>query len=421
MDTRRAPARGSSALLDAVLRVMAPIATALGLLQCTAAERADAAREAGSDEAAAGADAGGPCDHYFGASIMRCGGPLLPASELRRIRARFEELCQNQIALPGSGVTTASLEACASALDVSPCELPAGPPVECSFHGSLPGGTPCNEDFQCASGICRGTAFLSPDGQIGPTTCGACAPAATVSIGQVCAQGTFSASCPEGAACILSDSTSAMPAYACVATTTGNVGAGCDDLLARCKTGLYCSTQTHQCAVLGAKGAPCGEGPNAPGNPGGCAPPLSCVGNPGSATCDIASEGAFCLSDDDCSPGLGCIPGPCSTTARIGCSASGTCMPVAWAAPGQPCDLFLTRCLVGSCDASVFVAKDGDGGVPLGTCPTVLSDGQSCSVNGIFGGSSGCDTYAECFQPSGLDAGQTTPGTCVLLDSIACR
>src|SRR5690349_14923313 len=67
-----------------------------------------------------------PCSHYFVAQYERCGGPVLPANEAARIRARFETMCRNEMDLPGSGMTDASLEACASALDAASCQLPGG-------------------------------------------------------------------------------------------------------------------------------------------------------------------------------------------------------------------------------------------------------------------------------------------------------
>jgi hypothetical protein len=69
------------------------------------------------------------CDHYFKARYSRCGGPVLPDGEKERVRLRFQQVCQNQSALPGSGVTRATLEACATAFDSFACDLPIGPPA----------------------------------------------------------------------------------------------------------------------------------------------------------------------------------------------------------------------------------------------------------------------------------------------------
>ncbi len=365
------------------------------------------------------------CDDYFAAQYARgCGGPALPPDELTRIRARFEKVCQNQYALPGSGITPATLEACASALDKFPCELPAGQPPACTFQGSLPGGAPCNEGFQCESGQCQGTGYGGPDGPIGPTTCGKCVPAVTV--GQVCGQGNFSAGCPANASCFTNDTSAAMPTYTCVAPTYGDVGATCDDLTALCKEGLYCAAQTGQCAPFAKAGAPCGDGAKPPGDPGGCAPPLACVGDPGMASCSLGATGAFCLDDQDCAPGLGCIPGPCApsgTLVRIGCAASGTCGPVTWSGAGQPCNPPTTLCLVGSCSDEVSLRPppiSPEGGLYPGTCGRVIADGQAADDGNVY---ATCDTFAEPFQANyQFMSGVPSPaGTCTLLDSVVCK
>lgn len=354
--------------------------------------------DAGADEGGAGAT---ECDDYFAASYTRCGGPALPASEVARIRTRFEQVCRSQIALPGSGMTAAGLEACASALNASACEFPDGPPAECVFAGTLAGGAPCNEGFQCASGVCSNTELITPGGTSGPTHCGTCLPAAA--IGQVCAQGNSSAGCPSGAICLIDpgQETASQPTYSCVALGQGDLGASCDDLSATCKTGLYCSA--GQCAQLRSAGESCGEGATLPGNPGGCAAPLSCVGT-GSATCSIGTTGSSCQSDVDCSPGLGCI--------------SGACLPVTWIASGQSCDGFSMRCLVGSCSLGIGPTSrtSPDGGRATSLCSTVTADGQPCSGT--------CDTFAQCFDPVAPDAAaglSDTSGTCTLLDSVACK
>jgi hypothetical protein len=214
-----------------------------------------------------------------------------------------------------------------------------------------------------------------------------------------------------------------MPTYTCTALAQGNVGAPCDDLATICTTGLYCSAQTQTCATLGGTGASCGEGPHAPGWPGGCAAPLSCVGLPGMTACSSGGAGAFCLGDSDCSAGLGCVPGPCSSNiARIGCAASGTCAPITWLGPGTTCDGYRTRCLLGPCDINPG-GPSADGGALQGTCPAIVTDGQPCPPSGgpgPYASGPTCDTLAECFSP--VPAGMTgSLGTCTLLDSTVCR
>jgi hypothetical protein len=364
------------------------LAAAWWLLGCGGAVDGSASTDASSKQPAATAsfEAGvSACDHYFTAQYSRCGGPILPTSETTRILARFEQVCQNQIALPGSGMTPTTVEACAAALDASSCELPYGPPAVCNFHGSLPGGAPCNEGLQCQSGLCGGTALFGAGGQLGPWTCGTCEPFAA--IGKACSPG----GCSADAICLAKGKTSV-----CVAITQGDVGATCDALAAQCKTGLYCSAQTGRCAKPAGAGEPCGEG----SDPGGCAAPLGCAGTP--ETCRSGSVGAQCISDPDCASGLGCGP-------------SGTCNPVSWVAAGQVCDGYNTRCLVGVCQNCGPMAENCEI-YSLGTCPTVAPDGQPCGLT-----PSTCDTVAECFSPTGPAGESGAAGICTLLDSNVCR
>jgi hypothetical protein len=362
--------------------------------------------QAGKDGGSAGADSGpwiAACDHYFAAEYLRCGGPRLPPDENARVQARFEQVCANEIALPGTGVTSATLEACASALDVAPCELPFGLPEACNFKGSRSGGAACTDGLQCASGQCQDHVPISPEGPTGPATCGTCE--AAVALGEVCGD----AGCSTGI-CLTTDTTASLPTYSCTAISQGDAGAPCDDLAALCKPGLYCAAQTGTCTELGAMGAPCGDGSTPPGAPGGCLAPLACVGLPGASVCAGGAAGAFCLGDSDCNSGLGCVPaGPCASngqTARFGCSQSGQCTSITWAGPGQPCS-DAVRCLVGTCAFGAgftSMDQDADGGLIVGSCPMVVPDGQPCSVGTT------CDTFSECFA-----------GKCELLDGVVCK
>ncbi|HSY23185.1 MAG TPA: hypothetical protein VK841_13755 [Polyangiaceae bacterium] len=378
---------------------------------------------AGTSQGGVDSDAGAAasaCSHYYAATYLRCGGPILPPTERARQEARFVQVCLNDMALPGSPMTPVTVEACATALDVSACELPGGLPIACMFQGSLAGGAPCNEGLQCQSGNCFGSVAITPGGQVGPATCGTCTP--FVQNGQVCASANFSGGCGSGAICLIEAGAESAPdpLYSCSALTQGNLGASCDDLSNICQTGLYCAAATGQCEALGEAGAPCGEGAMPPGDPGGCAAPLSCVGVPGSATCGLGADGGFCLGDSDCSPGMGCIAGPCMSggVVRFGCSAEGgTCNPITWAAPGQACDGNWTRCLVGSCVGSGVglgaPASLPDGGPATGRCSEVASDGQPCNA--------ACDVFAACFSPTGQAGDPGLVGTCTLLDSVACN
>ncbi len=315
--------------------------------------------------------------------------PSFPPPRPRGIRARFEQSCADEIALPGSGMTETALGGCVSALAQYACESPAVWPHECNLHGSLAGGAACTEGVQCASGSCAGTVSFSPEGQDGPFTCGTCAP--VVAVGQNCGAG----GCTADAICMTTDTSAAQATYTCTAVTEGALDTPCDGLTALCEPGLYCSAQTEKCSKLGGAGATCGEQQGQGSYPGGCAPPLGCAS---SSVCEVGTVGASCLSDAVCNPGLGCVP----TESQ----ASGVCAPTTWASAGQPCSQALVRCLVGSCNfGSSFGPPPGAGA--SGTCPTVIPDGQPCTVGDS---STTCDTFSECFE-----------GKCALVDSIVCR
>jgi hypothetical protein len=346
------------------------------------------------------------CDHYFAAQYLRCGGPRLPDGEIARIRTRFEGSCANQIALPGSGMSAETVEACAASLDMAACQLPGGPPAACQFQGSLGDGAACTDDVQCSSGNCDDGVEISPEGPVGPPKCGHCKGGA-VAAGEVCAHENFSAGCPSGSICLVTDASAMLPTYVCTAVTVGDVGAACDDLAATCTSGLYCAG--GHCAQLGAAGAPCGEGASSGGNPGGCAAPLGCVDSSGGKICASGDSGAACRDDFDCSAGLGCVPvAPCAMSgepARIGCSTSGQCVPVTWAEPGQSCTLAV-RCRVGSClfpGGFAPMVQNMDGSLATGVCPMVISDGAPC-------GAGTCDTFSACFD-----------GKCGPIDGVVCK
>lgn len=78
--------------------------------------------------------------------------------------------------------------------------------------------------------------------------------------------------------------------------------------------------------------------------------------------------------------------------------------------PGQACDGYRTRCLVGSCGSGIGLPP-----VPPAesTCPMIASDGQPCNFQ--------CDTSAECFSPTGRAGAPGLAGTCTLLDSVVCK
>ena len=309
------------------------------------------------------------CDDYFQSEFGNVcpGNDMPPASDLAGFQARFDTLCNEAIALPGSGITEASLEACVSAIQAQGCSLSEETDGACSFDtGTLANGATCFSGSQCQSGVC--TTGLTPAGGGAAPACGTCV--AATPAGQPCSSGP----CAPGLACSAnSDGTST-----CAAVTTSGAGGPCG--AAQCATGLYCKGGT--CVTNLAAGAACTAGDI-------CAPPLVCplVSAAGgtSSTCQNAVQaGGACGTSQDCAPNLACS------------STSHQCVAVAWVAAGQPCSE-TALCLVGGCR--------GNG--TSGTCPTVIPDGQPCNPGDA---TQTCDTFADCIG-----------GTCVLGVPSSCR
>jgi hypothetical protein len=318
------------------------------------------------------------CDHYFTAVLMfSCSGPTLPSSEVTREQSRFEAVCAAALALPGSGLTASTLDACASAVQGIGCSGVSGPITACDLAGTLAGGSECSDSLQCQSDECdiAGSGSSSPDGGDSSTFCGTCSPAAAN--GQRC--GGDAGVCGEMSTCSNATTT-------CVPITYGAAGASCAGTGGtQCNAGLYCDPGSMKCTALLSEGSTCTE-------EGACTRPLVCVMSStgtGTGKCQSpGSSGAMCGNDEDCASGLGCSTG------------THTCGAVTWADSGKACG-DLTRCLVGSCP---FQGSTGGTG---GVCATVIADGQPCSSSSA---TETCDSYAECLN-----------GTCVLVDTQVCK
>jgi hypothetical protein len=301
------------------------------------------------------------CDAYVQTlSGLSCGGPTPPASEVARVVALYEQVCENALALPGNGLTASVLDGCTSALQAAGCygnaESTAG---ACEVSGSLPGGSACNSGSQCQSGSCQ-------TGSDTATLCGTCA--ASIAVGQSCVGGGV---CAVGTEC---ETSSDGITATCQTLTYGAAGAACGGA-ANCNPGLYCDA-TKKCAARLAEGAPCAASE-------ACEPPLVCGFQ--TAICQpLSPVGTACDSDEDCASGLGC-------------GSNATCAPVTYAGSGQTCGNLLL-CLVGDC-------------LPTGVCPTVIPNGQPCNVDAaVQSPSTTCDTLSVCNN-----------GTCVLEDSVVCK
>ncbi len=319
------------------------------------------------------------CDDFLTVGVKSCGG--MPTAAMALIRNGFGQACQNAIALPGSGVTPGTLEGCAASLNALPCQTAptlvdaiwyggAGfLAARCNFRGSLASGAPCNEDFQCVSGVCSGAHS---------TSCGVCAP--TAAVGESCS----SSGCGLGATCYAANNSPV-----CAAVTYGTLGANCDGSVSFCAPGLSCDMQTGQCVGIPKNvGDPCSASV-------GCAPPLLCGGT---LTCQQPkSLAGACSADQDCPVGYVCEQ----------MRAAGVCTAITWIMPGQPCGAYPAQCLVGSCDnifARLPTPPLTDGGVP--TCPFVVPNGGPCNGSGP---NATCDTYSECLK-----------GVCTPIDGNIC-
>jgi hypothetical protein len=295
------------------------------------------------------------CGNFFDASVgAGCGGPVRPAAELARERARFVVSCASGYSLPGITIT-AAFEACAQAMKAAGgCNT-----VACDFRspGTLSDGSICASSEQCASGVCTVAA--------GSTHCGACA--AATPVGQSCRD----TDCIGPVACAGQPPT-------CEALTYGGAGAACDSGPNLCAPGLTCNTATATCSPPAGLGEPCD-----PVN--GCNPAFTC--NSTTLTCQpLGTVGEPCADDADCASGLGCLPN------SKGAMQCGTI--VGWAHSTEACD-GATRCLVGDCGLPSGASEDTQG-----TCPLVIADGEPC---GASNSDPICDVYAECVN-----------GTCIL-------
>jgi hypothetical protein len=321
-----------------------------------------AATACGGSAVGSGNNGSSPCDRFFDAIYVGCMNPAPPASELARVRARFDQVCANNLALAGGSVTASSLDACSHLVATSGCN--AVSLGACRFGpGRLPDGSTCLSNEQCMSDTCT-AGMQANDGGVSP--CGTCVAGSRCG-NVVCGPNTL---------CVMNGASGS-----CAPIAFGGSGAACDNVQNQCAPSLVCNQATHACAALGAMGSACGTSSD-------CGGSLVCLPapQPGTTTCqNPTGAGQTCQSDSDCGPGLGCD------------SVAHACASVTWASGGAVCGPTM-RCLVGSCNPA------GNG--PNGTCPTVIADGQPCSPNDP---SQTCDTESAC------------DGTCQLFGSVACH
>jgi hypothetical protein len=310
------------------------------------------------------------CHEAFAAQYQtRCGGPTLRPDEMIRRQALFEADCMSQFEMPGNGVTAAALMTCSVLLQTGTCENPDGPPPECDFRGTLPGGAPCFHDSQCQSGSCPNRDY-TPGGP-GPFRCGTCT-AVAPSVDSPCPDST----CPAGSLCVNTDPV--KPSATCVPLVVGAEGAPCDELTNLCARDDFCDGPTRSCVPLRDVGEPCGSKWIT-----GCKAPLYCT-----------AVGGTCAAPhpvgEPCEYNWQCVPGTvCDFT-------TGHCANMLWGDPGAPCDAVAHGCSTGNCVTS------NPGGTSF--CPIVVGVGEPCDIGHQ------CDEGLLCFE-----------GKCVGYYAITCQ
>jgi hypothetical protein len=234
--------------------------------------------------------------------------------------ARGKEVCLKAAALPGSGMNINQLYACILESSGASCSQLArreGTP-SCSGKGTLPTGTGCRHDWQCATGRCT----FQPGGSCGVCIVprsenGPCVEDPDCKPGLGCVQGqclTYSQKeelclpplpCEPGLSCV---------GFSTLKTCTAQpaLGQACDpDEISAASTCApqavaYCNAGTKQCAahVLLKPGASCSVSPGAVGICEGS----RCVGG---VCTPYKADGAPCGTSAECQAPATCAGGTC--------------------------------------------------------------------------------------------------------------
>jgi hypothetical protein len=284
-------------------RALSPFLTALAL--AAACSPQGPSTGAGDDGGAlmgssASVTADAACDHFFAVLTgTRCGAIAPPADAVESMRERYRTSCLARLGQKGSSWTAASVDACAAAAEVLPCNATARPPECIVAPGALPDGSSCADDAQCTSTRCARTFGTPPDGGVvNVPSCGSCAPAGAA--GEPCAGGP-GGGCVDGTECAGSGD-----AQRCVPVVAGS---------------------TKPAAASGSSSSP---GPGAvtswamPGE--SCDLASACVYGAcprGEARCpSVLADGASCVAFDPattCDAFAACTDGRCSVEYTVAC------------------------------------------------------------------------------------------------------
>jgi hypothetical protein len=318
---------------------------------------------------------------------------------------RVQELCQRELALPGTGYSAAYISAQADLLSYAGCEAQKhinDAVFSCfSGHGSLPPESACVSDAQCDSGACAfadgescgkcrkvlGTSCTATCGGSGLYQCvnGTCQPRRVAGEACVndydcaspltCVAKLCAAPLPIGSACTL-DATAFDP-------TEGDGGCGLSGhCTATCTTD---ATGAHTCAPgtcvpRARSGEPCTPGQVV----SGCLDWLTCLS---SGVCGVpaTTAGVACGDRDDCDldgAGYRCSGGP---------GTPGVCTAPKVAQKGEPCQ---SNTVTIYCATGLGCAADG-------TCALLAAKGAACTQNGDCGPGLVC-LNATCQDPLAL-------------------
>lgn len=115
--------------------------------------------DAGGDASEAGTRdlCGAFFDAFFACEDPPRTSPLLPASEVARIRGRYEAVCASVMALPGTAFTASAVAACTAAIQSEGCVAGEADPA-CSFSVPSAAGLSCiAANDQCGDGCVLST------------------------------------------------------------------------------------------------------------------------------------------------------------------------------------------------------------------------------------------------------------------------
>jgi hypothetical protein len=257
----------------------------------------------------------------------------------------FVPACEDALAAPHTGETTALLQQCGDAIAAMSCaDLLLGAYASACYPqgGTIAIGGACNNDWQCASGRC-----WAPY----PDACGTCATVTSAgrpcqvdpSLGDLCPENLVCTQSPTGDGTLVCASIAPLGS-ACIGTELCASNDYCDPTTSACTqlpaigqacdpTNVFycdptqaassCDGYTSTCTAVGTAkdGQACGIVDGVVTN---CNGPCA-LGDGGVGVCHTyLARGAACTPYDLCVPGTSCLAGVCSSVVCGGAGSSGS-------------------------------------------------------------------------------------------------